>query len=489
MGISVEAAGIAVHKFGGSSLATSARIHNVAKIIDVHASLRDFVVVSANGGVTDWLVALTEGNKQVLDQIDAFYTELAHETLADPDHFLSFFQKSLAALRSQSLSEAEILSFGEVWSANLLVAHLKARGLPAVVVDARAVLRTEAIDDFRAFDLSYFDDGLTRLAAEVSDELGDGEAIKIVTGFIASNPDGQTITLGRNGSDYTASLLARFSGAERVTLWTDVPGIYTADPRIVKTAQPIARLSYEEAMALAAVGTNVLHQKTINPLQSHHIPLYVRSSLKPHLPGTQVCRQGDERQPIKSLALKPDLVKVLLRRVAPGELANIQHHLFEANVPSLVSTCAETGEGPPASAVLVAAGSVDKACALLHAQGVDSEVLSDRRAVVAIVGQEVAASIDASSTNACSTKVSSSGGSSIDIDRAGVYSYHFMSLLSKRLPGVQHAVIDQGLEHALLIETCAAEAANVLAQVHALSFEEVTVQTQSVGAAASTQKA
>jgi aspartate kinase len=306
-----------------------------------------------------------------------------------------------------------------------------------------------------------------------------GEAIKIVTGFIASNPGGQTITLGRNGSDYTASLLARCSGAERITLWTDVPGIYTADPRIVKTAQPIARLSYEEEMALASVGTNVLHQKTINPLQSHHIPLYVRSSLKPHLPGTQVCRHGDERQPIKSLALKPDLVKVLLRQVTQGDLVNVQHQLFEANVPSLVSTCAETGEGPPVSAVLLAASSVDKACALLYARGVDSEVLPDRRAVVAIVGQELAASINASSID----------GSAIGVDSVGGYSHHFMSLLSTRLPGVQHAVIDHKLEHALFIETCAAEAANVLAQVHALSFEELSVQTQSVEAVASTLKA
>lgn len=307
---------LAVHKFGGSSLATSARIQNVASIIASHTQPKDMIVVSANGKMTDWLEALSQGQSNILHTLTDYYEQLVTQTLTDPTPLLTFFRGTLKQLRAaqhndNELTGDDILAFGELWSANLLAEYLNEQGISARFVDARTLLRTTAIDDYNAFDLNYFDTALNRLNDKAPNER------LIITGFIARNPQGKTTTLGRNGSDYSASLLARFSKAKSVTLWTDVPGIFNADPRLIHKAQPIENLNYAEASALAAIGTNVLHQKTIGPLRHQNtapqnIPLFIRSSLQPELGGTQVSSAIDpqDNATAKSIALHTNLIKI-----------------------------------------------------------------------------------------------------------------------------------------------------------------------------------
>lgn len=330
---------LAVHKFGGSSLATSARIQNVASIIASHTQPKDMIVVSANGKMTDWLEAFSQGQSNILHTLADYYEQLVTQTLTDPTPLLTFFRGTLKQLRAaqhndNELTGDDILAFGELWSANLLAEYLNEQGISARFVDARTLLCTAAIDDYNAFDLNYFDTAFTHLSDTAPNER------LIITGFVARNPQGKTTTLGRNGSDYSASLLARFSNAKSVTLWTDVPGIFNADPRLIHKAQPIENLNYAEASALAAIGTNVLHQKTIGPLRHQNttldhaarqntapenIPLFIRSSLQPELGGTQVSSAIDPQggATAKSIALHANLIKINIHHnnhIDPSEL-------------------------------------------------------------------------------------------------------------------------------------------------------------------------
>ena len=372
---------IAVHKFGGSSLASQSRVDNVTRIISQYTNDEDIIVVSANGDITDWLVEFNRGNREVLNEIRKYYQELAISCLSDPVSLLKSFEASIHQLNTKQFSDDEVLSFGEVWSAKLLVALLNQKKIPSLFVDARELLTTDSIEDYRAFDLAYFDRGFEKAV------YGNYAKRIVVTGYIAKDLCEKTITLGRNGSDYTATLLAHFSGAESVTLWTDVQGIYTADPRLVKDATPIVALTYDEAASLAAVGTNVLHQKTIGPLREDNIPLFIRSSLAPLRKGTQVSQLGDQNEIVKSVALKPELIKINLKHIDECHLEEVQHQLFESHIVSLGS---DWNEASGNYSILLESSSLQKAVECLEKNGVDFNFYKENRAVIAIVGNAIA---------------------------------------------------------------------------------------------------
>jgi len=375
-----EAQSIAVHKFGGSSLASVERLENVTSIISTFTNPDDLIVVSANGDVTDWLVDFIAGDTESLDKIDKFYRGIVSNALVEPYVWLSFFEGSISQLKSQSLSDDEVLAFGEVWSAKLLVELLNEKSIRSKFIDARELLATDSIDDYQGFDIDYFDNGFERAI------YGNFGKRLVVTGFIAKDLCDNTITLGRNGSDYTASLLACFSEAESVNLWTDVPGIYTADPRLIKKAYPISRLTYDEATSLAAVGTNVLHQKTIGPLLKQRIPLNVRSSLQPTLKGTEVNYLGECSELVKSVALKPELVKLNLFETSESELEEIQHKLFEKHILTLGS---DWNESEGEFSLLLESSLLEKAKRFLDSIGVCYDSRAENRAVIAIVGKNI----------------------------------------------------------------------------------------------------
>jgi len=308
-----------VHKFGGTSLADARCFDTVARIVTGTAGTNCAVVVSAMRGMTDQLLGLIdravagEPVDETLAEIEARYTSTANELLdaerAGP--VLAAFEKDLAdiqsVLKALSLvgaasprSRALVGGFGELWSARLLTATL-ARRLGAerqvLFVDARKVL---VIDTGEMGPIVAWDDTRARLADTLP---ADFAGIAVITGFIASDPEGLPTTLGRNGSDYSASIFGALLGADEVNIWTDVDGVMSGDPRRVPEATVIPRISYNEAMELAYFGAKVIHPQTMAPAVAHKIPVRIRNTFNLEHPGTLIAaRSADDNGAVKGIS-------------------------------------------------------------------------------------------------------------------------------------------------------------------------------------------
>ena len=285
-----------IHKFGGSSLADSECIERVIDIICRHCQLDDIVVVSANGGVTDQLFALcqlaqeqedfTDSLANLHNQLKGLIGELLNtqNTLhltsqleADIEQASTWLSSALETHRN------DILAFGEIWSARLLSAVLNERICPSHAVDARDFLVVES-------------EQLSQVDYPVSQQnfaaVKQTHQLSIVTGYIAKDREGNSCTLGRNGSDYSATIMAALTGAANVTLWTDVDGIYSADPRIVPSSRKLHRLPNGVAKELGRLGNPVLHANTLKPLHDGNTHLHVASSYDSETSGTEIGKFG-----------------------------------------------------------------------------------------------------------------------------------------------------------------------------------------------------
>ncbi len=289
------------HKFGGSSLGTVERIRNAAGLVG--RSTPQVVVVSAMQGVTDLLVELAARADLGLDCRDACQDLRARHTgsaaaLAPHDTVLrerldrEFGALALelaqqATTRSADPRRAErIHGLGEVWSSRLLHATLGGDGAGWRCLDAREVLCVEQGELGVVVDWAASQE---RLAAWLSQSRCGAELRGVVvTGFVARDAQGVPTTLGRNGSDFSASIFARLFGAVELTIWTDVDGVLSADPRRVPDAVRLPRLSYAEACELAYFGARVLHPQTLAPAIEANIPIRIRSSLEPGSEGTWI---------------------------------------------------------------------------------------------------------------------------------------------------------------------------------------------------------
>lgn len=284
-----------VHKFGGSSLASARRFAAVADIIaKLDATQPIWVVVSAPGDTTDALlqiiqctgqpVALQQAITALQLQLTALVeqslpTELAASVLRQLADWLAAIPGALDAGQTN-----DVLAIGERLSTRLLSAVLQQRGLSAADVDARDFLRLKQHQP----QWQQSEQLLQRQQQDV--------AIHVVTGYIARDDKGHSITLGRNGSDYSATLLAALLKAASVTIWTDVKAIYSADPRKVPDALPYAQVSWVQACQLAQLGNPVLHARTLSPLTGTNTALIVRSSYQPEYAGCKVVQQEAQRQ-------------------------------------------------------------------------------------------------------------------------------------------------------------------------------------------------
>ena len=297
-----------VLKFGGSTLGDPARLRSALDIIaEARARASVAVVVSAPGDTTDHLLAAVDAaTRGERASLTTFAADLACKTanlyerafgeaatwrpLAD--RTLSPLQPLLEEIGTAgqcSLAARDrILAFGELTSAALLCKALRLRSIDALAVDARTWLVTD--DRYGHADVEW-DATAERVWRFSSDWLAPG-VVTVHTGFLGATRDGHATTLGRNGSDYTAALLARALRAESVTIWTDVSGVMTADPSIVDEAYPVPVLSYREALELAGLGFRMLHHRTIVPLITTGIPLRVRNSARPADAGTLVNAVG-----------------------------------------------------------------------------------------------------------------------------------------------------------------------------------------------------
>jgi aspartate kinase len=282
-------------KFGGTSVADAAAFRRVAEAVWTRQELRPVVVVSAMSRVTDALLAsfstAAAGDHdtacRALAEHYARHRAVATELLA-PDEAASFddelatacagLESSLRKVGARPDTDAvlqdEIVSYGERLSSALLAAVLRARGLAARCVDARHCIVT---DDEHGRATPHMDETTRRTQREVGAAL-DAEQTPVLGGFIAATRDGVTTTLGRGGSDYTAALVGAALEAREIQIWTDVPGVLTADPRVVPAAATIPRLSFAEAAELAYFGAKVLHPKTILPAIVRGIPVRICDS-------------------------------------------------------------------------------------------------------------------------------------------------------------------------------------------------------------------
>jgi aspartokinase/homoserine dehydrogenase 2 len=284
----------AVHKFGGSSLSSATRYQAVANIVLGQCGAGDCVVVSAAGKTTNTLVKLwqsyvqgdTQAVSDILLQVESQQTQLIAE-LVDGElqrNLLNTLEDELKAIahnsEAKTLHEASLLAHGEVWSARLLAHFLQHLGVNAKNVDARQLF---VLHNGQLLEQKNQQACLTHI---------DKNCINVVTGFIASNSDGVTVTLGRNGSDYSATLLASYIGADSVSIWTDTQGVYSTDPRKVSNAIKYPKVCRGQANLLARLGNPVLHAKTLSPLKNTQIKLVVRSSYEPDASPTEVVKEG-----------------------------------------------------------------------------------------------------------------------------------------------------------------------------------------------------
>ncbi|RXR21348.1 bifunctional aspartate kinase/homoserine dehydrogenase I [Flavobacterium amnicola] len=292
-------------KFGGKSLGNGKGIDQVISIIakKYFDGETISVVVSARGNATDELLELLEAAKKGSDyesNLNLFKTYQTNNFC--PSLFKTEFLSLEKLLEGVSLlgdySEKikdQVVAFGEILSAKYVTSVLNEKGLKARFVDARELIKTDA-----TFGNAQPIDSVTQKNIQKSFE--NNEGISVVTGFIASTLQGETTTLGRNGSNYTASLLANYLDAEEFQNFTHVDGIYTANPDLVSDAKKIERLSFNEANELANFGANILHAKTIIPLVEKNIPLRILNVFNPDNEGTLITAE-QTNEGIKSLSI------------------------------------------------------------------------------------------------------------------------------------------------------------------------------------------
>ncbi|CAG8999980.1 MAG: Bifunctional aspartokinase/homoserine dehydrogenase 2 [Candidatus Celerinatantimonas neptuna] len=290
-----------VHKFGGSSLANADCFLRVSQIIRQYSHPGDLIVVSAAGKTTNRLIDVLElatdtdpAAVDVLESLLTYQHGLIGELLegeSAQDLFDQLQRDRMMISRYleeqiQSWSSNEILSFGERWSARLLSALLSQQGMASSWLDSRDFLRAPKGPQPQV-DFVQSQPLLDVLLKEKS-----ADERVVVTGFIARDNDGYTITLGRNGSDYSATELAALADAVTTTIWSDVAGIYSADPRKVRGAMLLEKLSLAEAGELSRIGASVLHARSLEPLTRSRQKLTLRSSYAPDDGMTQILRQS-----------------------------------------------------------------------------------------------------------------------------------------------------------------------------------------------------
>jgi aspartate kinase len=297
-----------VMKFGGTSVRDVEAIRRVIEIVRGEARPR-LVVVSALAGVTDGLLEIAsqiesgqeesaKGAVRELRRRHREMTSLVREPesraalLADLDALLDELEAMVHALavieEVSPRSRDTIVSFGEISSSAIVAAALEDAGIPSRAVDPRRVLVTNGEHGSAQPDVEATD---TRLREVVTPLLEDG-IVPVLGGFVGASASGLTTTLGRGGSDYSAALFGAGLRAEEIQIWTDVDGMLTADPRLVKGARVVPHMSFDEAAELAYFGAKVLHPSTILPAVRRDIPVRILNSHRPEAPGTRITRRS-----------------------------------------------------------------------------------------------------------------------------------------------------------------------------------------------------
>lgn len=341
-----------VAKFGGTSVADFDAMSRSADVVLSNPDVR-LVILSASAGITNLLVALADGcepeqREHHLDEIRRIQDTILAK-LADPlvireeiDRMLENIAmlSEAASLATSAALTDELVSHGELMSTLLFVELLRQRQVAVEWFDVRKIMRTN--DRF-----GRAEPDTTVLAELAKNQLAPRiqHAIVVTQGFIGSESKGRTTTLGRGGSDYTAALLGEALNVSRIDIWTDVPGIYTTDPRVVPSAKRIDKIAFEEAAEMATFGAKVLHPATLLPAVRSDIPVFVGSSKDPAAGGTLVCNETENPPLFRALALRRNQTLVTLHSLnmlhARGFLAEVFNILARHNISVDLITTSE----------------------------------------------------------------------------------------------------------------------------------------------------
>lgn len=333
-----------IFKFGGASVCNAESIRNLLKILNTQKT-NLIIVVSAMGKMTDALEQVcndyfhkTEGFGQSFDKVKVFHQNIIHDLFGDNDEEVNgkinaLFEELQEILDSEpslcyDYEYDRIVSFGELLSTTIVSAYLNKQGRKIKLIDIRKCLKTD--ETYRDANIDV--DLSTQLCRKIF--TFQDTFMYLTQGFIAGTPTNQTTTLGREGSDYTAAILANLLEAENVTIWKDVPGIMSADPKLYDDLEIIPKLSYREAIELSNFGAKVIHPKTIKPLQNKRIPLFVKSFLHPEEHGS-VIRDLEEKLKLPPIYINKD--NQLLLTLTPRDFSFIA----EAKLSQIFGTLAK----------------------------------------------------------------------------------------------------------------------------------------------------
>lgn len=351
-----------VLKFGGTSVADADAIARLVAIVAGRRGART-VVVSALAGVTDALLDIARDAPADPPRARAALTALVrrhhdvaaalrsgrHRLDGEIDGFALTAARCVEALAADGSPEAaagtpavvdRLLAVGELWSSRIVATFLAEAGTASQWCDARRVVRTDGRHGCAAPDLAATAECVAR---HVRPALALDRVV-VIGGFVGSGPGGETTTLGRGGSDYSAAILGACLHADEIEIWTDVDGVLSADPRVVAGARVLPALSYEDASVLATFGAKVLHPKTIEPAAALGIPVVVRNSRRPGEPGTRIDANGGGAAQVAAVASRAgvSLVHITRRPSAAGSFAALAFQaLADAGVSVVVGEFSE----------------------------------------------------------------------------------------------------------------------------------------------------
>lgn len=295
---------VKVFKFGGASVKDAPAIENLYQIMRLYPDDTVVVVISAMGKTTNFLEKVLEAYHQrpeevpaLVDELQRQHEQVAEQLVPDPGSIVDSLRQLFRQLRERlscapsqnyDFDYDQIVSFGELLSTTLISGYLNIAGIPNTWLDARRVIRTDST--FREGRVDW-ETSARQIQDAVAAGFGKGRVV-LTQGFIGGTAENLTTTLGREGSDYSAAIIAHSLDAESVTIWKDVPGLLNADPKRFPDAVKLDRIPYEEALELTFYGASVIHPKTLKPLQNKQIPLYVKSFFHPENEGSVItnCR-------------------------------------------------------------------------------------------------------------------------------------------------------------------------------------------------------
>ena len=332
-----------VYKFGGTSMKNADALKQVANLITNSDSDNLIVVVSAMGGMTDDLLKFSQTkDSKLLEEIETRYSSTIKDLLNGESDQLSLedaFKEDINTIKqladqfdyiSVNVEDNPILGFGEIWSSKLLNAYL----------DSLGEVQTSWLNPMEFLTIENQEMGANvhwSMSKKAFIDCIEGLTGKVIMGgFIASDEDGNPTNLGRNGSDYSASIIGSLSEAKSVTIWTDVDGVLTGDPRVVAKARIIEQMTYEEAVELSYFGAEVIHPKTMAPLMHKDMPLYIRNTFNPHSQGTCISSEIKNIRAVKGITTIKGIALVNIEGTGmigvPGIVNRLGNVLQEANI-------------------------------------------------------------------------------------------------------------------------------------------------------------